>query len=126
MADQSLLNSSQLVSLAICDNTGLEKAFVEGTTNGDAYTFDAVRVSAVDGVIALTTTPTLLKVGVSELPNRRYFFLQALNNGVVWGFSNTTQSFSAFKDQLICLPIGVSVWAKMSSGTGSVAFGEGT
>lgn len=80
----------------------------------------------LDIIISLTTTPTEGKVGVTPKAERKYVIMEALDTNVVWGFSNTTQSFDLFKSQLIMVPVGpnTEIWFKMKTGTGDVAFGE--
>ena len=80
----------------------------------------------LDTIIPLTTTPVEGKVGATTKTERKYVIMEALDTNVVWGFSNTTQSFDLFKSQLIMVPVGpnTEIWFKMKTGTGNVAFGE--
>lgn len=94
--------------------------------SGEHKNSDAVELSGVSGTIALTTTAVELKIGGSRLANRKYIWMEAQNSNVLWGFSSSTCVFNNFKNQLLCFPIGdVAIFAKMSTGTGSTAFGEG-
>ena len=94
--------------------------------NKEFYIRDTHDNGGLDIIIPLTTAPVEGKVGVSPKTLRKYVIMQALSTNVVWGFSNVTQSFDLFKDQLIMVPVGenTQIWFKMKSATGSVAFGE--
>lgn len=126
MADLSDINAAQAVKVVGSSSSGVEQTPVKSSANGDLGVGDVLDNGGLDTVLALTTTPVEGKVGVSAKANRKYFIMEALDNGVKWGFSNTTQSFDLFKSQLIMVPVGpnTSIWFKMSSGTGSVAIGE--
>ena len=96
------------------------------TNNEDLRSADVLDNGGLDVVIPLTTTPAEGKVGGTRKTLRKYVIMEALSTNVKWGFSNTTQSFDLFKSQLIMLPVGenTEIWFVMSTGTGSVAFGE--
>ena len=89
-------------------------------------TSDKLNFGGVDTVLNLTTAPVEGKVGASVLEKRKYFIMQALDKNVKWGFSNSTQSFDLFKNQLIMIGIGegTQIWFKTSTGTSSVAIAE--
>ena len=80
---------------------------------------------AVDGVINLTTTASVLTVGAGALSNRKYVFIEALTKNVQWGF-NTDCNFSLSKKGFYIIPLGenATIYAKASTGTASIAFGE--
>lgn len=122
MPDLTQIESSQSVKVA----GGNEESYASVSPNNDLFTRDILNVSALDSVINLTTSPTELKVGISNLSERKYVIMEALSNNVKWGFSSGTQSFDLFKSQLLMVPTGasISIWARMSSGTGQIAFGE--
>jgi len=115
------------------DPDGTENYPVGASLNGELKTTDTIGVSAIDTILTVTTIATEGKVGVTVLPNRKYIWMQAItvpagpNGFILWGFSNLSQSFKLFKDQMLCFPIGegVQVWFKTQAGSGSVAFGEG-
>lgn len=120
----SLINADPVIL------TGSDKLYAaQVSSQNELATADVLNNSGLDVTLALTTTPKLGVVnvdGVTPKTNRKYFIMQALDTGVKWGFSNTTQSFDLFKNQLIMIPAGPStqIWFKMSSGTGSVSIGE--
>jgi hypothetical protein len=80
----------------------------------------------LDTILNLTTTPIEGKVGANPKALRKYVVMEALSTNVVWGFTNSTQSFDLFKSQLIMIPVGpaTQIWYKVTSATGQVAFGE--
>lgn len=126
MPDLNELESSQAVKLVGATGLGDEQEFANVTPNNDLQTADILNVAAADTVVALTTTPVQIRVGGTNLADRKYVILEALSTRVKWGFSSGTQSFDIFKSQLIMVPVGenVTVWARVSSGTGSIAVGE--
>ena len=91
--------------------------------NNEAASIDSALTSGTDTTTNLTTTAVELKVGASRLPERKYLIVEGLSNNIKWGFT-TSCPFDLFKNQLIMMPIGVAVYAKMSTGTGSIAVGE--
>jgi hypothetical protein len=126
MADLTDIQSASTTKIVGSDQTGVETVPAKVSANQDLGTSDILDAGGIDAVIALTTTPVQLKVGATTLANRKYMVIEALDTNVKWGFSNTTQSFDLFKSQLIMIPVGpnTQVWAKMSTGTGSIAVGE--
>lgn len=126
MGDISDIDAAQSVKLIGSSSDGTEQAPVGSTTNGEVLASDTANSGGLDAVLNLTTTPQEGKVSTSVKSDRKYIVMQALDKNVKWGFSNTTQSFDLFKNQIIIVPLGpnTSVWFKMSSGTGDVAFGE--
>lgn len=95
--------------------------------NNDLGTSDILDHGGLDAVLNLTAgVPQELKVGASKKLNRKYVVFEALDTNIKWGFTNTTQSFDAFKNQLIMMPVGegTEVWFNVTSGTGDVAIGE--
>lgn len=126
MADLTELQSAQTIKLVGSSTTGTESTYAKVTPNQEVGATDTVNTSVVSGTIALTTTAIELKIGGSRLSNRKYIWMEALDTNVKWGFSASDQSFDIFKNQILTFPIGdVAIYAKMSSGTGNIAFGEG-
>jgi hypothetical protein len=105
---------------------GTDTANVTATL--DLQTDDRINTSGLDAVVALTVTPVEAKVGASALVERKYLILEGLSINIKWGFSNTTQSFDLFKNQMLMIPVGpnVHVWLKTTTGTGSAGVGEGS
>lgn len=134
MADLNGKESSQSVKMTGADSTGLETNYINASALGEARTNDCVNNGAIDTVLNITTTASEGKVGGSRKTDRKYVWIQALtvpagaNGYILWGFSNTTQSFKLYKDQLLVFPIGdgSEIWFKTPASTGTVAFGEGS
>lgn len=126
MGDLTSTQVSEFVKVIGSDSSGTETYPVKVSANNDIHSSDILTTTGVDGVIALTATPVELKVGVGVLSERKYVILEGLDNNIKWGFSNSTQSFDLFKNQILMIPLGpnISIWAKMSTGTGNIAFGE--
>ena len=127
MADLSEKKSSQAVKIAGADSNGSETYYADVTPNKELSIADTHNNGGLDVILNIISgTPQELKVGVSRLANRKYVILEALDTGIKWGFSNTTQSFDLFKSQLIMVPIGenTEIWFDCDSGTKDVAVGE--
>lgn len=82
--------------------------------------------SAVETTLTATTTAQIAKVGVSNLTNRRYLFLQAKSNNVKWGFTSACL-FDLFKDSNVWLPVNEEqdIYIKTTSGSVNVIVAEG-
>jgi hypothetical protein len=110
-----------------------ETVMQDVSANQEGKVVDTIDNGAIDTMIPVTTSPVEGKVGGSRLTDRKYIWMQGIavpnspNAYILWGFTNSTQSFKLFKDQLLTFPIGdgTQVWFKTPAGTGSVAFGEG-
>lgn len=128
MADQDLvaIERANSVKMIGSEADGTETNPVGVSNNQEIYIRDTHDNGGLDATIALTTTPTEGKVGASRKTERKYVIMEALDNNIVWGFSNTSQSFDLFKSQLIMVPVGenTEIWFAMRNGTGNVAFGE--
>jgi len=126
MGDLNSLESSDTIKIAGSNNSGQETNFVNASPNGDLQTTDIMNTAAVSGIISLTATPVPLRIGASNLENRKYIILQGLTNSVVWGFSETSQTFDIFKNQFVMLPCGsnITIYARVSGGTGQISVGE--
>lgn len=125
MADIDDINAAQTVKVVGSDATGVEETPVSSTLNGDMQTADILDNGGLDTIINVTSTPVELKVGGSRLANRKYVIMEALDTGIKWGFTSSTQSFDLFKSQLIMVPVGenTEVWFS-TSGTKQVAIAE--
>ena len=118
--------SANAVKIVGSDTEGVETTPVGSSTSQEVFIRDTHDNGGLDAIIALTTAPVEGKVGITRKLERKYVIMEALDTNIVWGFSNTTQSFDLFKSQLIMVPIGenTEIWFKMKIGTGSVAFAE--
>ena len=99
MGDLNSLESSDTIKIAGATGSGQETNFVNSTPNGDLQTIDIMNTTAVSGIISLSTTPVPLKINSTNLLNRKYIILQGLTTSIVWGFSESSQTFDIFKDQ---------------------------
>lgn len=104
------------------DGTNVAKV----TAKLDLRTSDVLDNGGVDGIVALTTSAVEIKVGASIRTDRKFVIVQGKSNNIVWGFSNTSQSFTVANGQILMIPLasGTTIWAKVTVGTGSVAIGE--
>jgi hypothetical protein len=95
------------------------------TTNSLEDYQDGIPQNAVDTILNLTTTAQELKVGANPIDDRLYIEMQALENGVKWGYS-TACIFNLFKNQFFALPAGTNctIYFKTESGTSSVSIAE--
>lgn len=128
MADQDASDIQRASSVKIVgvNPDGSETNPVGSSVNKEIFIRDTHDNGGLDSVINLTTVAVEGKVGAVRKIERKYVIMEALSNNVKWGFSQTTQSFDLFKSQLIMVPIGenTQIWFKVSTGTGSIAFGE--
>lgn len=107
----------------ITDGTNTAKV----TATLDLRVSDVLDNGGVDGYVALNIFPVELKVGASIKTDRKFVILQGKSNYIVWGFSNTTQSFSIAYNQFVMVPLapGTTIWAKVTAGgSGLIAVGE--
>lgn len=95
--------------------------------DGSINVNDSLLSSGIDTIIIIpATTIVLLKVGASQLVKRQGIVMEALDKGIKWGFTITTQSFDVFKNQIFILPFGgITIFLNNTSATsGSIAIGE--
>jgi len=127
VADIEDIEAAQSVKIIGSDSIGREQTPVSSTPNGEIKIADTHNNGGLDAIISIVSgTPVELKVGGTVLANRKYIIMEALDTGVKWGFSNTTQSFDLFKSQLIMVPIGenTQIWFDCTSGTKQVSVAE--
>jgi hypothetical protein len=116
--------ASQSVKISGSSLTGVETNYMDVDINGKAKVVEVANVSCLDKVATLVAaTPQEAKVGASRLTNRIYVILEAQVTGVKWGFSNTTQSFNAYKGQKLFIPAGDTVTVYVL-GSGACGIGE--
>lgn len=127
MGDLNDINAAQSTKLVGASSDGTEETPISSTPNGELKIADTHNNGGLDTVISVTSgVPVELKVGASRLANRKYVIMEAIDAGIKWGFSNTTQSFDLFKSQLIMVPIGedTEIWFDSTAGTKDVAIAE--
>lgn len=130
MADLSDINSAQSVKVIGADSTGLEQTPVKSTANGDLAVVDLCDNGGVQGVIAVSTTPVAVRVGGSNLANRkRLLFINTGGVNLYWGFSNSVSSANGviiFRNQPVSDSWGpnTTIWIVAASGSGSVTVAE--
>ena len=99
--------AGQSVKVIGADSTGTETTPVDSTTDGQLLSYDVANGGGEDTIITIPADSYVeLKIGASTRVNRKYIQIQALGRDVRWGFSATTFSFKAFKDQFFILPFG--------------------
>jgi len=126
MADQLQKYDASFTKLVGSDSTGLETNPVKSSVNGEISNVDTCNYGGLDKVLTVGTSAVELKVGASRKTTRKIVAFEALSNNIKWGFSNTTQSFDVFKNQLIVLPVGedTEIWFIAGTAGQSVAIGE--
>lgn len=69
---------------------------------------DFINVAGVNAVLTVTDTPVPLRVGATNLPDRRVLYWQALSGKIRIGFQGLTPTngFRFFKDQFSSLALG--------------------
>lgn len=98
-------------------------------TSGNLNYIDVLNSEGVYSSLTVGTSPVELKVGASPIENRQAITMQANDNAIYWGYSNsvtTTTGTRIFKDQFFMLPIGseVGVWLVADGADKSVRIGE--
>ena len=127
MADLTGVEAAQSVKVIGSDSTGTETNPVNATDNNDLQTADILNNGGLDTILNIVSgVPQELKVGASRKANRKYIIMEALDTGMKWGFSSSTQSFDLFKSQLIMVPVGenTEIWFDCDAGTKDVAIAE--
>lgn len=116
MADLSSKKSAQSVKLAGANpTTGDESNFVNVDGNGNLATNDIINTQGLQGTLAIAAnTPRVVRVGGTNLANRKSVTLDNTGNATVyWGYSATTSltDFAGriFKDQQGSWNVGPNV-----------------
>ena len=83
--------------------------------------YQALDGPAVNGQITVTDTPQLLKVGATALDDRTAVVIQALDENIYWGFSNSVTAstgFKVFRAQMQFLEAGskIEIWLVAETG----------
>lgn len=130
MADLSDIQAGQTVKIVGSNSTGVEQTPVNSTANGDMNTADILNNGGVNGIIAVSTTAVAVRVGASNLANRKR--LTFMNNGTAtlfWGYDSgvsTSNGFPIFRNQPVSDAWGpnTTIWIIAASGTHPVPVNE--
>lgn len=91
---------------------------------------DLVNIEGKRSLISVGATPVAIRVGGTNLANRKIVMAMPMNGKCRWGFENSISStvgFKLFKDQLLVQNVGpvVDVFIVSESGTVQVEISEG-
>lgn len=131
MADTDLTekNSSTTIKVVGTDATGLETTFVKASANQDLGIMDLADNGGVQSVIAVSTTAVAVRVGASNLANRkRLLFINTGPVNVYWGFANTVTTGNGmilFRNQSVSDSWGpnTTIWV-IAASAGSISIAE--
>ena len=126
MADAPKRNAAGNTKVIGSDSSGNETNYVNASANLEQFVVDRLNNGGEDSVINVTAgTPVEIKVGASPRTERKLVLVQP-DGKILFGFSNTTQSFRVFKNQIIRISLGpnTSFWIDAVSGTVPVSIGE--
>lgn len=131
MADLTDLQASGTVKVVGASSSGLEGTPVKSSLNGDLGVSDIVDNGGLHGSLSVSTTAVAVRVGASNLVNRKVLMFH--NNGtgtLYWGYNNTVNSSNGMplkKDQF-CVGDwgpGTTIYIIASSGTHNLRVNEG-
>ena len=101
MADAPKRNAAGNTKVIGSDSSGNETNYVNASANLEQFVVDRLNNGGEDSVINVTAgTPVEIKVGASPRTERKLVLVQP-DGKILFGFSNTTQSFRVFKNQII-------------------------
>lgn len=111
MADLSDLQAAESVKIVGSNSSGIETNPVKVSSNQDLGTSDIVDTSGVYGQLTVGTTAIQLKVGISNLSNRKLVTLDNTSNTTIyWAYDSsvTTSTYAGriLKDQQASWSIG--------------------
>lgn len=125
MADLTDLQAAGTTKIVGSDATGLETTAVKASANGDLNVEDILDQGGVHGVLSVGTTPVAVRVGASNLANRKRltFINNSTATALYYGFSNTVSAatgFPIFRNQPVSDAWGpnTTVWIVAASGSG--------
>lgn len=108
MADLSDLTAATTVKVVGANTSGIEQTPVNSSAQGDLFVKDVMNVIGVQGVIALSTTATEVRVGVSKLTGRKCVTILPTNGTIYFGYTaavTTTNGTPIYKGQLVTFGI---------------------
>lgn len=104
MADLDQLNASGSSKIVGSDPTGSETNFANVDSNQQLLTNDSLISGGVHGALTVGTSAIPIRVGISNLTNRKNLTLfNNSNTTMYWGYDNTVSILTGtpiFKDQL--------------------------
>lgn len=119
MADIDDTNAAQSIKVIGASSDGTEQTPVQSNPEGEILASDITQTAGLDTVITIAASAVVeLKVGGSVKSNRKYVQIEALGNGIKWGFSAGTRSFNARKSQFFILPFGANTSIFLENTTG--------
>lgn len=132
MADLSEIQAAQAIKIIGADIDATETTPVNSTVNGELLTADILNQgTGVEGAITVSTLAVEVKVGVSNLANRK--LVTAYNNGsatVYWGYTSlvtTSTGSPLLKNQQAAWEVGEnqSIYLIAASGSHNIRITEG-
>lgn len=130
MADLTDLQAAGSTKVVGSDASGLETSPVKVSANQDFGVADVCDNGGVQGVIAVGTTPVAVRVGASNLANRkRLLFINTGAINLYWGFANTVSQANGviiFRNQPVSDSWGpnTTIWIVAQTGSGSITIAE--
>lgn len=119
-------NGNQYANLR--DSSGNET----GTKANNLQTADVADAGGVSGVIAVANTAIAIRVGASNLANRKRLLFSNVGSAVLyWGYSNAVSGagngMPLFRNQSVSDSWGpnTTIWVICPTGSGSLFVGEG-
>lgn len=89
MADLTENQSSQSVKISGASSAGSESYFVDASATNDLFTTDTLKAGGTQGALTVGTIAVEVKVGVSQLANRKHVTLYNNSNSVIyWGLDS--------------------------------------
>lgn len=126
MADLSDLQAAQTVKIVGTNTSGVETTPAKVSSNQDLGVSDTVDTAGIYGSLTVGTSAVQLKVGGSNLANRKLVTIDNTSNATIyWGYDSsiTTTTFAGriFKDQQASWAVGpnVSIYL-IAAGAGNV------
>jgi hypothetical protein len=89
MADLTDSQAAQNSKLIGASSAGIESNFVDASATGDLFIRDTLKVGGTQGALTVGTSAVEVKVGVSQLANRKHVTLYNNSNSTIyWGLDS--------------------------------------
>lgn len=89
MADLTDSQAAQNSKLIGASSAGIESNFVDASATGDLFIRDTLKVGGTQGALTVGTSAVEVKVGVSQLTNRKHVTLYNNSNKTIyWGLDS--------------------------------------